>query len=142
MPKIIELNVGGQCNNNCWSCDSSDRDFLSLESIKAEIERLDPAKQIILRGGEPTIHPDFLSILEYLKSRNFRNVIILSNGRMFRYKEFCSKVISLGFNDFVIKLFSSSSATHDPLTAVDGSFRQTRAGIKNLISKSVSTKAS
>jgi MoaA/NifB/PqqE/SkfB family radical SAM enzyme len=115
---------------------SFDYDYSSiigrLEKRKKEILKDD---SIYITGGEPTLHPNFLDIIEYL-SKNFSKqaIKLLTNGRMFSYADFAKKFLSINPKiEIEVSLYGPSAKIHDSVTGARGSFQQTLAGLKNLL---------
>ncbi|MBI2265669.1 MAG: radical SAM protein [Armatimonadetes bacterium] len=55
-----------------------------------------------LSGGEPTLHPQFLEILDRAKERGFRNIVVNTNGRRIALdRKFAEKVTERGVNVFL-----------------------------------------
>ena len=83
---IIEINQA--CNLACPVCFADATDLHGSHRSLAEIERMLDAlvasegepDLIQLSGGEPTIHPDFFAILDAVKARPVRHVMINTNG--------------------------------------------------------------
>ncbi|MFH0961752.1 MAG: radical SAM protein [archaeon] len=93
--------VTPRCNANCSVCIA--RDFmcessitrkkqLTVAEIKSVIERASlRGKEILLVGGEPTIHKDFLEIVEtFRESGNF--VVLYTNGKRLASRPFVKKM--------------------------------------------------
>jgi hypothetical protein len=90
----IELDITYSCNLKCFGCNricglAPSDDSLNLAQIRQFIRestaRDTPWKTINVMGGEPTMHPQFLSIIEELL--NFKsmhspnvNIVVCSNG--------------------------------------------------------------
>ncbi|MBW6461786.1 MAG: radical SAM protein [DPANN group archaeon] len=141
----VNLRIGYFCNNNCSYCmiDENKKKllkqdkpiFLTFDKIKLQLNDLikKKLKSITLTGGEPTIRDDFFEILYFLKQNNFV-VELETNGRMFADTTFAKKTINI-FPDlyFEISLLSTIPESHDMLTRVSNSWKQTTTGIKNLI---------
>ncbi|MCX6802449.1 MAG: radical SAM protein [Candidatus Diapherotrites archaeon] len=124
--------VGSACNNNCLDCPfhGTERSFRPFEEIKKDIDAV-KAKNIVISGGEPTIHPDFFKIIDYANSKGFKRIKLRTNARMFAYKEFLWKAIHKGVEMFDVRLLSNKEKTHNFLSQAD-SFRQTMRGLENL----------
>ena len=83
---IVEINEA--CNLACPVCFANATDVRGKHRSVAEIERmLDVLVEsegepdlVQLSGGEPTIHPDFFTILDAVKRRPIRHVMINTNG--------------------------------------------------------------
>ncbi|MBO0439259.1 7-carboxy-7-deazaguanine synthase QueE [Candidatus Enterococcus ikei] len=71
----------GQCNLKCSWCDTDYNEFIlmSFDEIFNKLESFLDTKNIILTGGEPTIHRTLNSFIDRLKENSFK-VWIESNG--------------------------------------------------------------
>ena len=83
MPNII---LTKQCNNHCEFCfagPKNDKTYLSFEQSQSLLPFIKSFNRdtLHLLGGEPTLNPDFLKILEYYLQNNFK-VRIFSNGKI------------------------------------------------------------
>jgi len=85
-PVSINLDITTACNHYCHHC--IDLDLLNngrrlrLECVQTLVSKfIDRGLKsvIIIGGGEPTVHPQFKEIIEFLKSKTLR-VGIVSNG--------------------------------------------------------------
>jgi MoaA/NifB/PqqE/SkfB family radical SAM enzyme len=104
-----------------------------IHSIKKN-NRTGTAGDFHISGGEPTIHPDFFGIVRYLRSISPNAFIyILTNGRMFYYKEFVRKVLAFNKIFLVIPVFGHNARLHDRITRINGSFKQTISGIRCIL---------
>jgi tetraether lipid synthase len=94
------VEITSSCNLHCPMCYASSGPggkHLSFEECRRAIDRLvqveGRAEVLQLSGGEPTIHPDFLQILEYACGQQIDLVMINSNGiRFARDPEFTAAV--------------------------------------------------
>jgi radical SAM protein with 4Fe4S-binding SPASM domain len=79
-PIALGLGLTNECNLSCSFCyrDPTRTDRLSLEQVTSVMERL-PVRSVNLGTGENGMHPDFRSILGYLRSRSIK-LTITSNG--------------------------------------------------------------
>ncbi len=83
---IIEINEA--CNLACPTCFANASDIHGSHRPLAQIEHMLDAlvasegepDLVQLSGGEPTIHPDFFAILDAVKRRPIRHVMINTNG--------------------------------------------------------------
>src|SRR3954447_14439226 len=98
---IIEINQA--CNLACPVCFANATDVHGKHRSVAEIERmLDVLVEsegepdlVQLSGGEPTIHPDFFTILDAVKRRPIRHVMINTNGvRIAQDRDFVERLAS------------------------------------------------
>lgn len=76
----VGLGLTNECNLSCAFCyrDPTRADRLSLDQVKLVLERL-PVGSVNLGTGENGMHPDFKSILAYLRTRPIK-LTITSNG--------------------------------------------------------------
>ncbi|WP_373079849.1 His-Xaa-Ser system radical SAM maturase HxsC [Fusobacterium varium] len=137
------LFLTNKCNSNCIFCPDpdeirkNDREYVkdALDILELYPETI---QHIGITGGEPTLLKDnFFYILSKCKNK-FPNIeyTIISNGRMFFYIDFCYKYIESKPQNttLAIPLHGYNEETHDKITRVNGSFRQTTIGLKNLLS--------
>jgi len=129
------------CNNRCLMCcapvDAAKmREHPPFEEYtKKEIDELTNVREVYLTGGEPTTSPHIFRVIRYIKSRHPGAVVnMVTNGRMFSYMNFAKRMSTLGINKIVTEIHGPSADLHDRITRADGSFAQTVAGIKNLVS--------
>src|SRR5437660_8777521 len=76
----LGLGLTNECNLTCAFCyrDPTRADRLSLEQVKSVMERL-PIRSVNLGTGENGMHPDYKTILAYLRTRPVK-LTITSNG--------------------------------------------------------------
>ena len=77
----LGLGLTNECNLACAFCyrDPNRTDRLSLDQVKAVMERL-PVRSVNLGTGENGMHPEFKTILAYLRTQQAK-LSITSNGR-------------------------------------------------------------
>lgn len=138
MNRKININITFECNSNCIFCAANHEIMgqvgrLSLDDIDEIVSnlKLDNSDEIILSGGEPTMHPDFFDILDILTKTNCK-ISMLTNGRILSKTEFAKK---LGNYKNIIKIcvpIHGTEKTHNRVTRCEGSYIQTIDGINNL----------
>jgi radical SAM protein with 4Fe4S-binding SPASM domain len=76
----LGLGLTNECNLSCSFCyrDPTRADRLSLDQVKSVMQRL-PVRSVNLGTGENGMHPDFKSILAYLRTQPIK-LTITSNG--------------------------------------------------------------
>ena len=76
----LGLGLTNECNLACSFCyrDPARADRLSLDQVKSVMERL-PVRSVNLGTGENGMHPDYKTILAYLRTRPVK-LTITSNG--------------------------------------------------------------
>jgi len=134
----LDLKVGFSCNLRCKFCIQGEKRFQYKPKTLKELTKLmkqnyeTGIKEIVLTGGEPTIHKDIIDIIKCAKKMGYKLIQIQSNGRMFCNINFCKSLISAGATEFALSLHGSSAKIHDNITQTKGAFKQTINGIKNL----------
>ncbi len=134
--KVI-INLTYRCNNHCVFCAVGNRlpEDQSLSHIKAVLDRYAQTgvKLLDLDGGEPTLHPDLLEIVEYARAAGFQTVNITTNGRRLAYPDFARKLLSSGITSLLVSVHGPEEKVHDGITGTPGSFAETLQGIRNII---------
>ena len=135
--KRLDLKVGLSCNNNCLFCAQAFRRNIPDKSTTKIVDELrknsKACSEVVFTGGEVTIRKDFFDLISSAKSFGYKIILIQSNGRRFSDIQFCLDTINKGANDFSIAIHGHNADLHNSLTTSQGSFEQTKQGIKNLI---------
>lgn len=130
--KVI-LNLSYRCNNECVFCSVGDRERVDgrLEDQLAALERAaeQGVRLLDLDGGEPTLYPKLLPVVDRATELGFARITVTTNGRMLGYEGFAERLARRGV-ELLISLHGASAETHEPLTRVPGSFDETVAGIR------------
>lgn len=87
------------------------------------------AVRAVLSGGEPTIHPDFIRIVETARRLGYKEVQTVSNGRMFSSKTFFNDAVNAGLGEITFSIHGHKKEIHETLTNAEGSFKQTMTGL-------------
>lgn len=105
--------------------------FIAFEEIEAlvdhALENQSPVKHVILSGGEPTQHPRFWEVVDYL-SRNKLSLGILTNGSGFTEPEASERLRDYfppGSVHITTALHGNDAKQHDEMTGIPGSFSDT-----------------
>lgn len=143
----IYININSVCNCKCVNCILSEdsrvvHNELSINEIK---DLVDSIPQIAdtnhcniaeVSGGEPTLHRNFIEILQVLKSAKdngaLYKIALLTNGITSANKVFCRNT-SQYIDDVVITLYDTEPINHDWFTNVPGSLTDKAAAIDNFI---------
>lgn len=150
-----DIPVWNKCDNKCVMCTNTPdfaRQGASNYGLRGQVGKLerylkglgpvylknaDKAGYVSLTGGEPTLHPDFLKVITYFRRRlPGTPITLLSNGRRFSGRAFTEKFCAAARPPFAVAvaLHGPSARVHDAVSGVKGSFVQTAAGLKNLLS--------
>lgn len=133
----VFLTLTRTCNNNCIFCiDLPFHTGALMKSDKIYQEIIKGANEgkenLLLSGGEPTLHPDFISFVQFGKSVGYKNITAITNGRKFSEMKFCKESINAGLNEVIFSLHGNTNEMHNRLAARKSAFEQTVQGIKNM----------
>lgn len=129
------------CNLNCSHCirnftkkTDEQLSYKDVVSLLDEIYAYDKNTQIIITGGEPTIHKQFFEILSYATSL-FKNVTICSNG------VFSEKILQsfYKFPDITVQLSIDGSEKFHNLIRGSDCFCKVIHSLKELTSHNIKT---
>ena len=144
--KTLYCAIGYLCNERCRFCpcseESADVPSLTFEEICTAIRRAIEergVKNILLSGGEPTIHPDFFRILEFIKSYDV-NISLLTNALKLADINFAERMFSIIDGeklDVTVAFHSHIPEKHDFLTQHKGSFEKSMKGVENMLKYNV-----
>jgi len=122
------------CNNRCVFCldsDTHDGNMRNRDEVKRQIldGRRAGATRLILSGGEPTIHPDYVDFIKLGARAGYRKIQTVTNGRLFAYPEFFERCVSAGLSEITFSLHGPNARIHDALVGVKGAFEQEIDGL-------------
>ena len=129
----VEIVMGMKCNNNCLFCSIAGKDWQKpLDVILSEIDSLDLGSidEINFTGGEPTLHPNIIDAISYVKGR-VKNIRITTNGRTLSIKSFAERLFDAGLTGAIFSVHSHDRSVHDYLSQANGAFDQLMEGIGN-----------
>ncbi|HEY3363415.1 MAG TPA: radical SAM protein [Methanosarcina sp.] len=133
----IRLETNKSCNLRCRYCyaqsgeDSAKiADFSNLKHIILEAKELGIRSVVVIGGGEPTLHPNFRDLIAYIDSLGIVPVIFSNTVLMTKeLAEFLYK-----HNASVMgKLDSLKPEVQDYLAGREGTFKNLRKGLENLL---------
>jgi MoaA/NifB/PqqE/SkfB family radical SAM enzyme len=126
------------CNNRCSFCLDSDAHngtVVGLMNLKAQMVsgRKAGATRLILSGGEPTIHPNYVDLIRFGASLGYRRIQTVTNGRMFMYKDFTKKCLDAGLQEITFSVHGHNAKLHDALVGCPGAFDEEMRGVDNVL---------
>jgi MoaA/NifB/PqqE/SkfB family radical SAM enzyme len=129
---LAEIRLLLDCNNHCDHCFISNRDEFKGYSKQEVISLIDntDAQIVVITGGEPTLHPDFIEIVRYIYATG-RHILLQSHGRAFSDPEYAAKVAPY-LGKVFIPVHHSVASIHDEMVHQEGAFEETWAGLRNL----------
>lgn len=101
------IDVTTDCNLNCVTCyyldsprnrPASCPSYLPMARFEQAMDKAAAAgfREIYILGGEPTLHPRILDMLESAVRRRFEQVLLVTNGLRLADGDFCRRVAARG----------------------------------------------
>jgi MoaA/NifB/PqqE/SkfB family radical SAM enzyme len=140
--QVFFLNITTHCNQHCPFCFmgfTAAPAHKSLEQVARELAKareLCDGRDIVMSGGEPTVHPQILDILEAAGSFGFSRVTLFTNGQRLHNKELVAALVRGGLRAALIPLHGSSPEMHDSLVGRPH-FRQVLQGLEQSLAAGV-----
>jgi len=137
-PLRMDLALTFKCQNDCVHCYAGgphETAELSTDQWKKVIDRLHETGVFILTftGGEPTLREDLPDLLLHAQSRGAVTGLI-TNGRRLKDRSYVERLEKAGLDFVQVTLESHKPEVHDLMTAVQGSWKESVAGIRNVLS--------
>ena len=124
------------CNLRCRFCMIGTEHGHMVRYSSDDIRRMllqysDRCGLVTFSGGEPTLRTDLPDLVREAVAMGYK-VSIVSNGRMYAYKEYCEQLIKAGVFHYTVSIHAPTRALYKELTQAD-TFDQAVAGIKNMV---------
>lgn len=149
VPAIYALEITSRCNNRCPGCSNVYADQrsgpppMSAREWEALLRPfISEAVQIRLTGGEPTLHPEFSRIFEYVTAHDAW-VTVFTNGRWRDPERLLASICGRRhFSGLLVSLHGANAASHEAFSGVPGSFDETVANIRLAIERGITVAVS
>ena len=133
----LVLFTGFSCNSHCHFCIYLKKRDLPYKSTRHIVEEMVQAKgqgveYLEMIGGETTVRRDFIPLVKTAKKLGFKDIVVVTNGRMLAYPEFAKETVAAGVTDLVFSIHGHNAKLHDELTYAEGSFNDLLKGIENV----------
>jgi len=136
-PEKVIVNVTYACNNHCTFCAVGTRTQvdgdLSRQREFLEQYRALGVRLLDLDGGEPTLHPDLIALIEHARRIGYARVNVTTNGRLLAYEDFARKLVSSGLTSLLFSVHGADARSHARQVGVAEAFEQTTRGIENAV---------
>lgn len=136
-PRKLIVNLTYQCNNHCVFCAIGDRS--ARHAARADVEaalrahRSAGCNLLDLDGGEPSLHPDLMPLVELARELGYRPITLITNGRRLAYRAFAKRLVAAGVDQILVSLHGPDARVHEALTRVPGSYDQTWRGLQHAL---------
>ena len=140
LPVLSEIALTYGCNNKCVFCYASSPERVNdiyqmttdeVKTILSTIRNDAKVPTVSFTGGEPTLRKDLPELIAYAKSIDMR-VNLISNGVLLSGSELAESLVNAGLDSAQISLESSIPGVHDKVVGVNGAFKKTVTGFRNL----------
>ena len=131
---VFQLGFG--CGQNCVFC-TSDRSFPEpddalVSSVLDDVLKLG-APRVVFTGGEPTMNKGLASFIGKCANAGVGEISVYTNGMAFSSKIFTGTLAEAGLNLALVSLHADDERISDSITRKKGGFKNTVAGIENLL---------
>jgi molybdenum cofactor biosynthesis enzyme MoaA len=122
------------CNDHCVFCldaHTHNGEMRSRDEVKAQIldGRRKGATRLILSGGEPTIHPDYVDFVRLGRRAGYSKIQTVTNGRLFSYGDFLKRCLAEGLSEITFSIHGPNAKVHDALVGTKGAFDEEIRGL-------------
>lgn len=133
----LVLFTGFSCSSHCHFCIDLNKRDLPDKSARQIVSEMVQAKAagveyLEMIGGETTIRRDFIPLVRTAKKLGFKDIVVVTNGRMFALPGFAKATVGAGVTDLVFSIHGPDAKLHDELTYVPGAFDELIAGVANV----------
>jgi radical SAM protein with 4Fe4S-binding SPASM domain len=136
-PYRMDLAITYRCNNDCTHCyNARSRDYPELSTAQWH-QILDKLwsigiPHVVFTGGEPTLRNDLPELIAHAE-QNGQITGINTNGRRLSDRGYVDCLVKAGLDHVQITLESHDSKIHDAMVHAPGAWKQTVAGIRNVL---------
>ena len=137
--KMLYSNITYRCDCRCVFCAADNginryNTDVPLEKLEEALEKLGigPGDEVIINGGEPTMHPQFPEIIRVCRNRNPR-IVLFTNGNYFsiaKEKDVISHIE--GVDQIEVPIYTLDPELDEKLTRRKGNLKSRLEGIKAL----------
>lgn len=135
---VIKFDMTNSCNLKCkmcymqhkLQCDSQQMDIHQYKAIIKQVSKISMRLEFL--GGEPLLCDSICEIIRFAKSKTaIKNIVLYTNATMVTEKV-ALELKDAGLDKAIVNLISHNPEKHDCLTGLQGSWKETIAGIENL----------
>ncbi|MEM6959452.1 MAG: radical SAM protein, partial [Myxococcota bacterium] len=136
-PEKLIMNVTYVCNNRCTFCAVGTRTQVDGHPTRQR-EILDKYRRHGVRlvdfdGGEPTLNPEHLPLIQHARRVGYERINVTSNGRLLAYEGFARKLVRSGLTSLLFSVHGPDMKSHAREVGVAEAFDQTCAGIRHAV---------
>lgn len=137
----ILMRIVQQCNERCTFCwidfEATACPLDLIDATLARIKTLTPRPILSLTGGEPTLHPDLLRIVERAHALDLPKIILQTNATLCAQQDRAGKLAAAGLTDALVGFHGHNAQLYERVTELPHSFQRAVAGVRALLSAGV-----
>lgn len=142
-PVRMDLALTFKCQNDCLHCYTGGPQETTEKSTQYWMKVLDKMKSLGIfiasfTGGEPTLRDDLPVLLAYAQKIGLVTGLV-TNGRRIKDRVYLHQLEDSGLDFSQVTLESHIPEIHDSITNLEGSWKDTVEGIKNLLKSEIYT---
>jgi MoaA/NifB/PqqE/SkfB family radical SAM enzyme len=136
-PQKVIMNVTYVCNNHCTFCAVGTRTQVDGHPTRQrehlDYHRARGVRMVDFDGGEPTMNPELIPLVQYARSIGYDRINVTTNGRMCAYEKFARALVRSGLTTLLFSVHGPDARTHAQQVGVAEAFEQTVEGIKHCV---------
>jgi len=134
MAKIGYIQIIRKCNQKCIICSNPENGReISFDEAKKAIDELKRSgnSDVVLTGGEPTLHPRLPELIAYAKKKKIFPLII-TNGQKISDMTYLKKLQKAGLEDLHLSIYSNVDSIQYKLSQKKDSLKNIKKALDNL----------
>jgi MoaA/NifB/PqqE/SkfB family radical SAM enzyme len=136
-PRKVVMNLTYACNNHCTFCAVGTRTQVHGNPERQRewlaLYRRRGVTLVDFDGGEPTLDPNLLALIQYARTIGYERIHVTTNGRMCFYEDFARKLVRSGLASLLFSVHGPDARTHAQQVGVAEAFEQTTDGIRHAV---------
>jgi MoaA/NifB/PqqE/SkfB family radical SAM enzyme len=136
-PQKVIMNVTYVCNNRCTFCAVGTRTQVDGHPTRQR-EHLDRYRaqgvtMVDFDGGEPTLNPELIPLVQYARRIGYDRINVTTNGRLCAYEKFARSLVRSGLTTLLFSVHGHDAQSHAQQVGVAEAFEQTVQGIRHCV---------
>lgn len=145
--KFLWLEITNRCNlecRHCYAASSPKESATGTMTFDAWCNVMDEARALGCRaiqfiGGEPTLHPQFLQLVQAARQRGFTTIEVYTNATRLT-DSLCAGLAALGAR-VAFSFYAADATIHDQITSRPGSYERTICGVTEALRNGLEMRA-
>lgn len=142
LDRMETLDLSSQCNHSCVHCYISDNPayYTPLSKVKSHIQTLPKGyyRAVSLFGGEPTMYPHVLEVMEYALDHGL-TTHLNTNGHRLGNVPFFDRLVNAGLSAVTMSLHTHDLDHFDRIAQSPGAGKEVWRALRNLHERSIIT---